>query len=252
MDSIKVKIESGSKEYEKKNNITQVFQNIDLEIKDQEILVILGPSGCGKSTLLRIIARLENLSSGFIIDNDGENANRTGMVFQEPLLYPWLTAKQNVELGLSFSRNSVAKTENKTSNLLKEFGIEQLSNSFPNEISGGQAQRVNLARTLIINPKILLLDEPFGALDPNTRTHLQVWLLEVKEDRDLTIVLVTHDVEEAIRLADRIIIMSANPGTLIKTWDISKMRQSQDFTPQIIKKQILENYELSSSEESSY
>ena len=252
MDSVKVKIESGSKEYTKKADSTQVFHNVAIEINDQEILVILGPSGCGKSTLLRVIARLEKLSSGSIVDNDVENESRTGMVFQEPLLYPWLTAKQNIELGLSFARNSEAKKERKTGELLREFGIDQLSNSFPNEISGGQAQRVNLARTLIINPKILLLDEPFGALDPNTRTHLQDWLLDVKKNRDLTIVLVTHDVDEALRLADRIVIMSANPGTFVKTWDISKMRELGNFDSQNIKTQILENYELSSSEDSQY
>ena len=155
MDSFTVKLEQASKEYTQKSKKTQVFYDIDLDILDNEILVILGPSGCGKSTLLRTIARLEKLTGGEIVDQDDENGSKTGMVFQEPLLYPWLTVKQNIELGFSFSKNNDAKKENNTDTLLEEFGIADLSDSFPDDISGGQAQRVNLARTLIINPRIL-------------------------------------------------------------------------------------------------
>lgn len=252
MDSFTVKLEQASKEYTQKSKKTQVFFDIDLDIVDNEILVILGPSGCGKSTLLRTIARLEKLSGGDIIDQDQENGSKTGMVFQEPLLYPWLTVKQNIELGFSFSRNHDAKEEDKTKGFLEEFGIDSLSDSFPDQISGGQAQRVNLARTLIVNPKILLLDEPFGALDPYTRSHLQDWLLDIKATRDLTIVLVTHDVDEALKLADRIIIMSAGPGTFVKSWDLKAIYKTTESTVENIKQQILEHYQGSGSKPPKY
>jgi len=252
MDSFTVKLEQASKEYTQKSKKTQVFYDIDLDILDNEILVILGPSGCGKSTLLRTIARLEKLTGGEIVDQDDANGSKTGMVFQEPLLYPWLTVKQNIELGFSFSKNNDAKKENNTDTLLEEFGIADLSDSFPDEISGGQAQRVNLARTLIINPRILLLDEPFGALDPYTRAHLQDWLLDVKANRDLTVVLVTHDVDEALKLADRIIIMSASPGTFVKSWDLRKLNKQSDSDYEDVKREILENYQVSSSPSSNY
>lgn len=243
MDSLAIKIQNASKEYTQKSHSSVVFSDINLDILDNEILAILGPSGCGKSTLLRTIARLEKLSEGVITDIGEKGDSRAGMVFQEPLLYPWLTVKENIELGLSFAKNFDAKSENNTDKLLQEFGIDHLADSFPDEISGGQAQRVNLARTLIVNPKILLLDEPFGALDPYTRAHLQDWLLNIKLARDLTIVLVTHDVEEALKLADRIIIMSAGPGTFLKSWDLSSIDHTNESAKNIITKQILDNYQ---------
>ena len=243
MDSIAVKIKNASKEYTQKSKSSLVFSDINLDIFDNEILVILGPSGCRKSTLLRTIARLEKLSGGEIIDAGEKDDSKAGMVFQEPLLYPWLTVKENIELGLSFSKNFDAKKENGTKKLLQEFGIDQLTDSYPDEISGGQAQRVNLARTLIVNPKVLLLDEPFGALDPSTRTYLQDWLLDIKSSRDLTIVLVTHDVEEALKLADRIIIMSAGPGTFLESWDLRSVDSTDESSKNTIKKQILDNYQ---------
>tara|TARA_A100001037_G_C15069811_1_gene598882 strand:+ start:404 stop:1219 length:816 start_codon:yes stop_codon:yes gene_type:complete len=243
MDSIAVNINNASKEYTQKSKSNLVFSDINLDIFDNEILVILGPSGCGKSTLLRTIARLEKLSGGEITETGKKDDSKAGMVFQEPLLYPWLTVKENIELGFSFAKNFDAKNENNTEKLLQEFGIDHLTDSFPDEISGGQAQRVNLARTLIVNPKILLLDEPFGALDPSTRTYLQDWLLNIKSSRDLTIVLVTHDVEEALKLADRIIIMSAGPGTFLKSWDLRSLDPTNESSKDIIKKQILDNYQ---------
>tara|TARA_Y100000590_G_scaffold470021_1_gene661406 strand:+ start:15354 stop:16109 length:756 start_codon:yes stop_codon:yes gene_type:complete len=239
MDSIAVKIDNGSKEYFKKSNRTKVFEDINLEVRNNEILILLGPSGCGKSTLLRIIAKLEKLTTGTITETGN---SQIGMVFQEPLLYPWLTAEENVQLGLDFSNNSKAKVDNNSIELLKEFGIDQVANSFPNELSGGQAQRVTFARTLIVDPGMILLDEPFAALDPNTRSHLQDWLLEIKEKRNLTIVLVTHDVEEALRLADRIVLMCPNPSKITKTWDISSLKNSGEFDHNKIKKEILQNY----------
>ena len=153
----------------------------------------------------------------------------------------FLTAKEKIN---PKPKNRIdAKKENGTKKLLQEFGIDQLTDSYPDEISGGQAQRVNLARTLIVNPKVLLLDEPFGALDPSTRTYLQDWLLDIKSSRDLTIVLVTHDVEEALKLADRIIIMSAGPGTFVESWDLRSVDSTDESSKNTIKKQILDNYQ---------
>jgi sulfate transport system ATP-binding protein len=242
MDSVAIKIEKGSKEYVKRSQRAMVFQDVDLEILDDEILVLLGPSGCGKSTLLRIVAKLERLTSGMISGAGNYSNSQIGMVFQEPLLYPWLTAKENVQIGLAFSNNKEAKNSSNTSDLLREFGIDGVADSLPSELSGGQAQRVNLARALLVNPSILLLDEPFAALDPNTKARLQDWLLEIKSGRKLTMVLVTHDIEEALRLADRIVLMCLSPSTITKMWDIAGMKESGGYEHQSIKEEILENY----------
>jgi ABC-type nitrate/sulfonate/bicarbonate transport system ATPase subunit len=202
-----------------------VFQAVDFDLLDAESLVLLGPSGCGKSTLLRCLAGLEPLSAGDLTVAGVSNGTgaAAAMVFQEPRLMPWLTVSQNVDLGLRFRRNRVAargRDALTTDRLLEILGLSDLASARPGELSGGQAQRVNVARAVIIRPRILLLDEPFAALDPPTRASLQRWLLEVKRDLDLSILLVTHDVDEALFLGDRIALLSGRPGTIIEQWTV--------------------------------
>src|SRR5271165_3393501 len=189
-----------------------------LEIGD-EICILLGPSGCGKSTLLRQIAGLERPTEGRIeMDGkpiDGPGRER-GMVFQKYTSFPWLTVKQNVEYGLKLEGMGRAECEAVADEWISAVGLQEFENAYPETLSGGMQQRVAIARTLAVKPAVVLMDEPFGALDAQTRSEMQQLLLKVWDETASTILFVTHDVEEAVYLADRIFIMSAHPGTIIE------------------------------------
>jgi ABC-type nitrate/sulfonate/bicarbonate transport system ATPase subunit len=210
------------KSYPQGDTGVPVFRDVELAVRSGEVFSLLGSTGCGKSTLLRVMAGLEELTSGSI---DSERDLKTGMVFQEPRLFPWLNVRDNVGLGLRYRSNrEAAEREETVDEILRDFGISRIAAAFPEDISGGQAQRVSLARTLVTAPDTLLLDEPFSALDPRTRADLQDWLLEVVRRRKLTVVFVTHDLEEAIYLGDRVGLMSGSPATLANIWDTSGHR----------------------------
>jgi len=189
---------------------TRALERIDLEIEDNDFLCILGPSGCGKSTLLRIVAGLEVPSTGRVL-LDGQAVERPGpdrgMVFQSYTLFPWLTVRQNVLFG-------TRSTPRKTDELLMRVGLKGFENHYPKQLSGGMQQRTALARALANDPKILLLDEPFGALDNQTRALMQELLLGIWEADRKTVLFVTHDIDEAIFMASRVAVMSARPGQL--------------------------------------
>jgi NitT/TauT family transport system ATP-binding protein len=189
---------------------TKALERIDLEIEDNDFLCILGPSGCGKSTLLRIVAGLEVPSTGRVL-LDGQPVERPGpdrgMVFQSYTLFPWLTVRQNVLFG-------TRSTPQKTDSLLLKVGLKGFENHYPKQLSGGMQQRTALARALANDPKILLLDEPFGALDNQTRALMQELLLKIWEADRKTVLFVTHDIDEAIFMASRVAVMSARPGRL--------------------------------------
>ena len=189
---------------------TKALERIDLEIEDNDFLCILGPSGCGKSTLLRIVAGLEVPSTGKVL-LDGQPVQRPGpdrgMVFQSYTLFPWLTVRKNVLFG---SRS----TPEKADSLLVKVGLKGFENHYPKQLSGGMQQRTALARALANDPKILLLDEPFGALDNQTRALMQELLLKIWEADRKTVLFVTHDIDEAIFMASRVAVMSARPGRL--------------------------------------
>lgn len=205
------------KSYPQGDNEIPIFKDVELAVRSGEVFSLLGSTGCGKSTLLRAMAGLEDLTFGSI---RAEQALKTGMVFQEPRLFPWLNVRDNVGLGLRYRANREAvTTKEPVDEILRDFGISRIAAAFPEDVSGGQAQRVSLARTLVTAPDTLLLDEPFSALDPRTRADLQDWLLEVVKRRSLTVVFVTHDLEEAIYLGDRVGLMSGSPATLANIWD---------------------------------
>src|SRR5947209_4126700 len=184
-----------------------------------EFRVLLGPSGCGKSTLLRMIAGLEHPDSGEVLVNGnpvhGPGKDR-GMVFQKYTSFPWLTVAGNIAYGLKINGVPEDKRKDTVAQLIEAIGLSGFENAYPETLSGGMQQRVAIARTLALRPSVILMDEPFGALDAQTRSEMQQLLLKVWDETASTILFVTHDVEEAIYLADRIFIMSAHPGTIVE------------------------------------
>ena len=204
------------------------LQNINFEIEDAysrdgrdigEFRVLLGPSGCGKSTLLRLIAGLDRPDEGEVLVNDqavhGPGKDR-GMVFQKYTSFPWLTVADNIAYGLKVNSVPDRKRKEIVAQLIQDIGLSGFENAYPETLSGGMQQRVAIARTLALRPAVILMDEPFGALDAQTRSEMQQLLLKVWDETASTILFVTHDVEEAIYLADRIFIMSAHPGTIVE------------------------------------
>ena len=196
---------------------------IDLEVRRGEFLSVVGPSGCGKSTLVRILAGLEEQSSGEVLLEgkpvEGPGRDR-GMVFQGYTLFPWLTVKKNVMFGLEINGYGAGEAERQALQWLQLVGLEKFQNAYPHQLSGGMKQRVAIARTLINRPKVVLMDEPFGALDPQTRWGMQSLLLDVSRTEDNTILFVTHDVSEAVYLADTVYVLSSRPARILHKVDV--------------------------------
>ncbi|MGA2917540.1 ABC transporter ATP-binding protein [Methanoregula sp.] len=200
-----------------KGEMIEALSRISLDIRDQEFICILGPSGCGKTTILRIIAGLESATSG-TISIDGTTITRPSpqmaMIFQEYSLYPWRNVQENVTLGLELRGMKKTEREENAKKYLELVGLKGFENSFPYELSGGMRQRVAVARALAIDPSILLMDEPFGALDAQTRNRMQHELLHIWQKTKKTILFVTHSVDEAVFLADRIVVLTRRPGSV--------------------------------------
>ena len=220
---IKLKIDNVVKEYEGRNGKTVALNGVNLDIKENEFICVVGPSGCGKSTLLNIIAGLHEPTSGAAY-LDGKKIEGTGVergvVFQQYALFPWRTVLKNVMFPLEMKKTPKAEAEAIALKYIKAVGLEGFENSYPKELSGGMKQRVAIARAYAADPEVLLLDEPFGALDAQTRVQLQTELLETWQKEKKTCFFITHDVDEAIILAQRVIIMSARPGRIKKIVDI--------------------------------
>ena len=192
-----------------------VLKDINLEVQEGEFIAIVGHSGCGKSTLLKIIAGLEKNDTG-LVTVDGKEVNGQGMdrgmIFQEHRLFPWMSIEKNVQLGLKgLSKEEKTKLSNQYLELVK---LSEFKKAYPSQLSGGMSQRAAIARSLVSQPEVLLLDEPFGALDALTKIELQEELLKIRERFHNTMLMVTHDIEEAVYLADRIVVMSARPGRI--------------------------------------
>ncbi|MFC3745315.1 ABC transporter ATP-binding protein [Paenibacillus sp. GCM10012306] len=207
-----VKLQHVSKVFTSQKDKVQALENVNLSLEPHEFVAIIGPSGCGKSTLLKIVAGLDTGYEG-AVELDGKPVTgpsiEKGVIFQEHRLFPWLTVEKNIAADLSLKDPEVRKAVDEMIELVKLGGFEK---SFPKELSGGMSQRVAIARALIRNPKVLLLDEPFGALDAFTRNHMQEALLDIWRSNRTTMLLVTHDIDEAIFLADRIVVMQSKPG----------------------------------------
>ncbi len=192
-----------------------VFDHVSLDIHRREFLTVIGPSGCGKSTLARIVAGLDEASAGeILLDGQafhGPGPDR-GMVFQGYTLFPWLTVKRNVMFGLEMRGKPRSTAESEARSWIEMVGLAKFENSYPHELSGGMKQRVAIARALANEPRILLMDEPFGALDAMTRCKMQNYLLQIWKKVDVTILFITHDLDEAIFLSDRVLVLGTNPG----------------------------------------
>lgn len=228
-----IRVEHLNKTYLVDKQPVEVLKDVSLEIREGEFITIVGHSGCGKSTLLKIICGLLSYEDGMVERNghkvDGPGP-QCGMVFQEHRLLPWLKIKENVGFGLEGMSKS--EKEAKVMQHIELVGLAGFEHSYPSQLSGGMAQRAAIARGLVNNPKILLLDEPFGALDALTRIQMQKEIIRIKDQQKTTMVMVTHDIDEAIVLGDRIVVMSARPGQIkdvIKVIAAGHKRNSADF-----------------------
>ena len=212
-----------------------VLRDVSFSIAAGELVSLIGPSGCGKSTLLRLMAGLEHADCGELLIGaqpiTGPSAER-GLVFQDPNLFPWLTVRRNMQAGL-VARGVLRERRDEVDEFMRLVGLGSFANAYPHHLSGGMAQRVALARALINHPKVLLLDEPLGALDAFTRMRMQDEVLRLWQPRRTTMLLVTHDIDEAIFMSDRILIMSPRPGTIERIIPVSlprpRQRTSSDF-----------------------
>ena len=209
----------------------EVLAGVDLTVKKGEMVAIVGASGCGKSTLLKLITTLESISSGEIL-LDGEPVNgpspKCSMIFQEARLFPWLSVRQNIEFVIS---DAVPKAEKKemVEYYINLVGLSEFTDAVPNQLSGGMQQRVSIARALATRPQLLLLDEPFGALDVITRGEMQDWLLTMRERLNRTVLLVTHDMDEAIYLSDRILILNGSPARITCEISVEEKNRSRSW-----------------------
>jgi ABC-type nitrate/sulfonate/bicarbonate transport system ATPase subunit len=224
-----------SKSYILEGTERPVLKDINLNVDHNEIVAIVGASGCGKSTLLRLVVGLDADYRG-TISWDGQNTTslpRVGMVFQDHRLYPWLTIQGNVDLAFDNSKLSSAERRDRTNHYLGLVGLTDYSRAYPRQLSGGMAQRAAIARALAQEPEVLLMDEPFGALDSILRMRLQDELLSIWEKNKVSIVIVTHDVEEALYLADRVLVMEPNPGRIRDSVEVRLPRPRDRSDPAI-------------------
>ncbi|WP_121616487.1 ABC transporter ATP-binding protein [Virgibacillus halodenitrificans] len=237
---VKVKIDQVKKVFDSRNGEVVALNGVDLDIHENEFVTVVGPSGCGKSTLLNIIAGLEKPTSG-VVSCDGKEVTGTGtergVVFQQYALFPWLTVMGNVQFGLNLQGIKGEKADEIANKYIKLVDLQDFVNHYPKELSGGMKQRVAIARAYAANPSVLLMDEPFGALDAQTRTQLQEELLHTWDSEQKTCFFITHDVEEAILLGQKVVIMSARPGRIKEVVDVKipyPRNQETRMTPEFL------------------
>jgi len=243
-----IDIQQLHKQYEVKGAPLKVLQDINLSIRPGEFIAIVGASGCGKSTLLRLLIGLEDQHEGeLLLDNQpirGTSLDR-GIVFQEHRLFPWLTVTENVALGLLNAPGTQAAKDKSVQEHIALVGLKGFETAYPYQLSGGMSQRVAIARALVNRPEVLLLDEPFGALDALTRTRLQQELQRIWQAEGITAILVTHDVEEAVYLGDRIVVMEPRPGRIKRIVDVPLARPRDRVSTEFvaIKDDVLSEFE---------
>lgn len=214
-----LRVQNLKKCFDRNGDTHTVFDNVSLDIHRREFICVVGASGCGKSTLARIVAGLDEASGGEILLDDkpvaGPGPDR-GMVFQGYTLFPWLTVRSNVMFGLKMQGKGDTSAQSEARQWLDMVGLAKFENSYPHELSGGMKQRVAIARALANNPRILIMDEPFAALDAQTRCQMQSYLLQIWKKVDATILFITHDLDEAAYLSDRILVLGTNPGGVVE------------------------------------
>jgi NitT/TauT family transport system ATP-binding protein len=222
-----IEIAGVTKEFAKDDRRVVALQDIDLIVARREFAAILGPSGCGKSTLLNMVAGFDAPTRGAVRvagEEIREPSPQRAVVFQEPALFPWLTVMDNVLFGPKTQRQPAAEYRPRAAQILAQVGLTGFEASYPAELSGGMRQRVGIARVLIMQPEVLLMDEPFGSLDAQTRSLMQELLLDVWERHHQTVLFITHDIEEALLLADRVYVMTARPGCIKKAISVALPR----------------------------
>lgn len=220
MASAALQIQNLNKSFNTNGNVTRVLSRIELTVKENEFIAFIGPSGCGKSTLLRIVAGLDQAYDGSVEINGKQVTGPSkdkGFIFQEHRLFPWLTVEKNIAADYSLEDPQVRE---KVAHLIKTVRLTGFEKAYPKQLSGGMSQRVAIARALLRNPQVLLLDEPFGALDAFTRSHLQEVLLDVWRENQTTVLFVTHDIDEAVFLSNKVVVLDARPGTIKATFNI--------------------------------
>lgn len=245
-----LKLENISQGFIVKDDVKQVVDNVSMEVRDNEFLVVLGPGHCGKTVLMNIIAGLDKAVSGHVY-LDGEEIKgsdeRIGMVFQSLNLMPWRTVMGNVEFGLEISGMDKKQRREIAQKYIDLVGLTGFENSYPHQLSGGMKQRVGIARAYTNSPQILLMDEPFGQLDAQTRYAMQEEVLRIWESEKRTIIFVTNNIEEAVYLADRIVLLSKCPAKVKQVYDLSALKRPRNFTdPEFlrIRKDISDNTDL--------
>ena len=245
---ITLSIKNLKKDFPKEQGVMTAIEDFSLDVEQSEFVCVLGPSGCGKTTLLRIIAGLETSTSGQMLLNgkeiSGPGSDR-GMVFQEFALFPWRTVRRNIEFGLEIKKKTPKEKEEISKMYIGLVGLKGFEDYHPFQLSGGMKQRVGIARALANDPAVLLMDEPFGALDAQTRNLMQKELLRIWQETKKTVIFITHSVDEACYLADRIIIMTSRPGTIKEIFVVPiprpRDRASVEFAN--LRKKILEELE---------
>ncbi|MDX2053548.1 MAG: ABC transporter ATP-binding protein [Polyangiaceae bacterium] len=220
-------VEQLSRHFESSRGTITALSDINYDVRKREFISVIGPSGCGKSTLIRILAGLDYPSEGTVL-LDGKPVHAPGadrgMVFQGYTLFPWLTVRKNVAFGLRMKGMKGSEVEKQVDHWLEVVGLTRFERHYPHQLSGGMKQRVAIARALANGPRILLMDEPFGALDAQTRASMQAHLLQIWQDVDVTILFITHDLDEAVYLSDRIVVLGAHPGHIREIIEVNVPR----------------------------
>lgn len=234
---IALEVKGLTKRFESARGTVTALEDLSFSVHKREFTCVIGPSGCGKSTLVRILAGLETATSGEVLVGgksvSGAGPDR-GMVFQGYTLFPWLSVKENVMFGPRVSGTSSVAAEREARQWIDLVGLSKFENAYPHQLSGGMKQRVAIARALANQPKVLFMDEPFGALDAQTRGEMQSYLLDIWKNVDITIVFITHDLDEAVFLADRILVLDSNPGRFREMVEVPVPRprsSNQIFSP---------------------
>ncbi|MEL5721719.1 MAG: ABC transporter ATP-binding protein [Treponemataceae bacterium] len=230
-----LKVKSLSLEYEGQVSKTKALENVNLEICRSDFAILLGPSGCGKTSLLNVLAGFIKPTEGLVLLNEKEitgPGRERGVIFQRTNLYPWLNIEENIKFGTKVAKEKNENIEKNFSRYIDIIGLADFKKHYPFELSGGMQQRVAIARTLINSPELVLMDEPFSALDAINRTLLQSFIRKLQADEKFTVFMITHDIDEAISLANKIFIMSKIPGTILKELNLSfsqKFLENPDY-----------------------